>query len=154
MPIKNYKITINTDKEFDRFDSDKAIKYLLNNLDKIENNSISVLADDIDWREQAQTVADDIWYEQNLDDRINEVDISGLSLEYAHGWFHDTDTALQCLKQLSDYENNYIDTEDSNTYWQIVQRKATKTFAGLIEEKLKEGIEACEKPKLACTMPF
>jgi hypothetical protein len=149
MPTKNYKITINTDKEFDRFQNEEAIKYLLNNLGKIENNSISVLADDVDWEEQAQTVADDIWYEQNLDDRINEVSFSELSLEYAEGWFNDTDTALQCLKQLGDYEEiNDIDTEDLNTYWQILQRRATYAFAGLIDEKLND------KPEIDCTMPF
>lgn len=148
MSNKNYKITINTDKEFDRFDSDKAIKYLLNNLDKIERNSISVLADDVNWREQAQTVADDIWYEHNLDDSTNEVNISALSLEYAERWFIDTDTALQCLKQLGDYEINDIDTEDLNTYWQILQRRATYAFAGLIQEKLND------KPEIDCTMPF
>ena len=40
MPTKNYKITINTEKDFNRFQNDKAIEYLFNNLDKINRNNI------------------------------------------------------------------------------------------------------------------
>ena len=143
MPTKNYKITINTEKDFNRFENDKAIEYLLNNLDKINRNNITVLTEHINWEEQVQVAYSNIWREHDFRNRLDnniKIDVYKLSFEYAKNWFTklDADAVLQCLEQLS---NKNIDGKDLNTERRTLHKKATKVFAEAIERDINSQIE-------------
>lgn len=156
MPIKNYKITIDTDQDFNCFQKEEATQYLLNNLDKIDRNRITILTENIDWEKQVKIASSDIWCENDLmnclDNNI-KIDVFKLSFEYAKKWFKgkDRDTTIQCLKQLNCYSNKDFEKKDLNTYWQGLQKKAINAFAEEIENRINYEIEYHPSASL---MPF
>lgn len=138
MTIKKYQITIDTSEELN---NDKAIQYLLDNLNKINVNNVVPLPDEIDWEADAKAKAQDIWNTEDLEETVKTgVEIDTYELSRGSGNDFYTDNAFECLKQLSHYDTDE-GMADTSSYSNFLEQRASLAYERVVREELERMIE-------------
>lgn len=141
MPIKKYQIEIYTDQEFNRFDNDKAIEWLIENSNKIHTDNVTLLPDEIDWEAEAEAEAENIWNMENLEDKLEqaqEVETAELAGSSVQDMFAgDIQKSIDCLQYFGDQDEGIADT---SSYQRFLQQRAGLAYQRAVKGELEKMI--------------
>lgn len=145
MSIKKYLIKFEDIKRFNSSQNELAVNHLLNKKWALNPRDVIYLGQEINWLAEAKWEAENIWNEQDLANKnLAKIDLAELALQYTVDRFaygsDGTDTALDCLRELRDFDTNER-TARTSTYWQFLQDRATETFARAVLNQLMNMAE-------------
>ena len=145
MSVKKYLIKIDDIEKFEWYHNKLAVNHLLSKKSAINPSNIIYLGEEINWLAKAKLEAKNIWDKHNLASKnLEETYLEELASQYTGDRFTDgtdrVDTALDCLRELSEFD---IDewTARASIYWEFLQDRASETFTRAVLNELMNMTE-------------